>query len=127
MLYPMLAEDMLPGQTPIEVALDVILRSDKPFVFIRDRLRVTGLLGLSDFNGNAFARLCVFSGGDAGNPVTVLVDNDWSCSIVVQQIGHEGLKRSEVIKILGLNYSPCHYLYFKDLLNLCGSIGFMRI
>lgn len=58
--FPVRAEDMLPGQTPIEVALDFILRSEKPFVFIRDMLRVTGLLGLSDFNGNAF-RVYVFS------------------------------------------------------------------
>ena len=58
--FRVLAEDMLPGQTPIEGALDSILRSEKPFAFIRDQLRITGLLNLSDFNGNAF-RVYVFS------------------------------------------------------------------
>ena len=117
--FPVLAEDMLPGQTPIEVALGVILRSDKPIVFIRDRLRVTGLLGLSDFNGNAF-RVYVFS------QVVMLemllsrfVEHKLGNDIVEQQISQPGREQLQKDKDQGLNYSPCHYLYFKDLLNLC--------
>ena len=37
--FRVLAEDMLPGQTPIEAAFDFIVLSQKPFVFIRDLLR----------------------------------------------------------------------------------------
>ena len=117
--FPVLAEDMLPGQTPIEVALDVILRADKPFVFIRDRLRVTGLLGLSDFNGNAF-RVYVFS--QVVMLETLLsrfVEYKLGHAVVEGQIGDKGLDQLHRDRNQGLNYSPCHYLYFKDLLNLC--------
>ncbi len=117
--FPVLAEDMLPGQTPIEVALDFILRSEKPFVFIHDMLRVTGMLGLSDFNGNAF-RVYVFS--QVVMLETLLsrfVEHQLGHAVVEQQIGEEGLKQLRSDQDQGLNYSPCHYLYFRDLLKLC--------
>ena len=117
--FPVRAEDMLPGQTPIEVALDFILRSEKPFVFIRDMLRVTGLLGLSDFNGNAF-RVYVFS--QVVMLETLLshfVEVRLGRDVVEDQIGMQGREQLERDKAQGLNYSPCHYLYFKDLLKLC--------
>ena len=117
--FPVLAEDMLPGQTPIEVALDFILRSEKPFVFIRDRLRVSGLLGLSDFNGNAF-RIYVFS--QVVMLETLLsrfVEHMLGNEVVERQIGEYGREQLKNDQSQGLNYSPCHYLYFKDLLKLC--------
>ena len=104
--FPVLAEDMLPGQTPIEVALDFILRSEKPFVFIRDMLRITGLLGLSDFNGNAF-RVYVFS--QVVMLETLLshfVEVRLGKEVIEGQISKQGLDQLESDKGQGLNYSP---------------------
>lgn len=114
-----LGEDMLPGHTPIEEALDSILRSKKPFKFIRDRLRVTGLLNLSDFNGNTF-RIYAFS--QVVMLETLLsryLEHKLGCEVVERQIGEKGIEQLLSDKRKGLNYSPCHYLYFKDLLQLC--------
>ena len=124
--FRVLAEDMLPGQTPIEGALDFILRSEKPFVFIRDRLRVTGLLNLSDFNGNPF-RVYVFS--QVVMLETLLsrfVEQELGSEVVEGQIGEKGMDQLRSDKKQGLNYSPCHYLYLRTCCNCAQNIGYMR-